>query len=143
MRWLIAAVCTALAFAAQAADIGEFKTVRGSVHVERDGQRLVATPGMTLRQHDTVVTGPDSAAGMTFLDNSRLSTGPDSVLQIERYRFDAKTQAGEFDASLRKGTLGVVSGTMVKHSPESMRVRTPSSIMGVRGTEFVVTLHGY
>jgi hypothetical protein len=27
---------------------------------------------------------------------------------------------------------------MVKQSPESMRVRTPSSIMGVRGTEFVV-----
>jgi hypothetical protein len=27
---------------------------------------------------------------------------------------------------------------MVKQSPESMRIRTPSSIMGVRGTEFVV-----
>jgi len=27
---------------------------------------------------------------------------------------------------------------MVKQSPDAMRVRTPSSIMGVRGTEFVV-----
>jgi hypothetical protein len=27
---------------------------------------------------------------------------------------------------------------MVRQSPESMRIRTPASIMGVRGTEFVV-----
>ena len=27
---------------------------------------------------------------------------------------------------------------MVKQAPESMRIRTPASIMGVRGTEFVV-----
>jgi hypothetical protein len=27
---------------------------------------------------------------------------------------------------------------MVKASPESMKIRTPSAIMGVRGTEFVV-----
>jgi hypothetical protein len=27
---------------------------------------------------------------------------------------------------------------MVKQSPESMKIRTPSAIMGVRGTEFVV-----
>jgi hypothetical protein len=27
---------------------------------------------------------------------------------------------------------------MVKQSPESMKIRTPSAVMGVRGTEFVV-----
>jgi hypothetical protein len=27
---------------------------------------------------------------------------------------------------------------MVKQTPEAMRIRTPSSILGVRGTEFVV-----
>jgi hypothetical protein len=27
---------------------------------------------------------------------------------------------------------------MVKQTPESMKIRTPSAIMGVRGTEFVV-----
>jgi hypothetical protein len=27
---------------------------------------------------------------------------------------------------------------MVKQSPDAMRVRTPSAIMGVRGTEFIV-----
>jgi hypothetical protein len=32
----------------------------------------------------------------------------------------------------------VVSGRIAKQSPESMTVRTPSIILGVRGTEFAV-----
>jgi len=52
--------------------------------------------------------------------------------------FDSTTHAGQFDTSLKRGSLAVVSGKIVKQSPEAMRVRTPSSIMGVRGTEFVV-----
>jgi hypothetical protein len=42
------------------------------------------------------------------------------------------------DASLEKGTLAVISGKLVKHTPGAMRIHTPSSIMGVRGTNFIV-----
>jgi hypothetical protein len=121
-----------------AGDVGQIKTMRGTVHVEREGQRLAAVPGMNVRQADNLVTGADGAVGVTFLDNSRLSLGPGSTLAIDRYTFDSTTHAGQFDASLKKGTLAVISGRMVKQSPDAMRVRTPSSVMGVRGTEFVV-----
>ena len=140
MRWTIAVAAALFALAAYANDIGQIKTVRGAVHVERDGQRLAATPGMNVRQSDTLVTGADGAVGVTFLDNSRVSTGPGSVLEIERYSFNSTTHAGEFDASLKQGSIAVVSGKMVKQTPGSMRVRTPYSVMGVRGTEFVVRL---
>ena len=76
--------------------------------------------------------------GVTFLDNSLVSTGPNSVFAIDSYAFDSTTHSGKFDGSLKKGTLAAVSGKMVKQAPESMRIRTPASIMGVRGTEFVV-----
>ena len=52
--------------------------------------------------------------------------------------FVSTTHAGEFEGNLRKGRLAAISGKMVKQSPESMKIRTPSAIMGVRGTEFVV-----
>jgi hypothetical protein len=138
MRWMMAVLATVFAAAAWAQDVGEIKTVKGAAHVEREGKKLPASAGMQLRQADTIVTGPDGAVGITFLDNSLFSAGPNSVLVINKYRFDTTTHAGEFDASLNKGSLAVVSGKMVKQSPESMRIRTPSSIMGVRGTEFVV-----
>jgi hypothetical protein len=139
MRWILGIAVAAFAAAAYAADdVGQIKTVRGTVHVERDGQRLAAVPGMPVRQADKLVTGVDGAVGVTFLDNSLLSAGPGSVLGIDRYSFNTTTHAGQFDASLQKGSLAVVSGKIVKQEPGAMRVRTPASVMGVRGTEFVV-----
>jgi hypothetical protein len=135
-----AAVASILAVAgtAWANDVGQVKTAKGTVHVERDGKRLPASVGMPIRQADALVTGADGSVGVTFSDNSLLSTGPNSVLVVDRYSFDSTTHAGRFDASLKKGTLAVVSGKMVKQSPDAMKVRTPAAIMGVRGTEFVV-----
>ena len=62
----------------------------------------------------------------------------ESALAIDRFVFNTTTNAGEFDSTLSKGTLAVISGKMVKQSPDAMRVHTPSAIMGVRGTEFIV-----
>jgi hypothetical protein len=39
---------------------------------------------------------------------------------------------------LQRGTLAVVSGRLAKQSSDAMTVRTPSAILGVRGTQFVV-----
>jgi hypothetical protein len=140
MRWIIALAAGALVFptAVLASDIGQIKTVKGAAHIERSGKKLPAAAGMQVRQADTVVTGADGTVGITFLDNSLFSAGPNSVLALDRYRFDSTTHAGEFEASLKKGSVAVVSGKMVKQSPESLRIRTPTGIMGARGTEFVV-----
>jgi len=141
MRWTIAVALAAFAAAAWGQDIGQVKVKTGTVHLEREGKRLPVEVGTPVRQADTLVTGADGTVGITFTDNSLLSAGPDSVLALDRYAFDTTTHAGQFDASLKKGTLAVVSGKMVKQSPDAMRVHTPSSIMGVRGTEFVVKVN--
>lgn len=138
MRWIMGLGVLAFAAAGYASEIGEVKTSRGSAHIERDGQRLPVTAGMQVRQSDTLVTGADGTVGITFLDNSLLSAGPNSVLAIDKYRFDSTTHSGELDASLKRGSLAVISGKMVKQSPDAMRIRTPASILGVRGTEFLV-----
>jgi hypothetical protein len=119
-------------------EVGEIKVAKGAVQVERQGQRLPASVGMAMRTSDVLVTGADGSAGVTFSDNSLVSVGPNSVFAIDKYHFDTTTYAGEFEGSLRKGRLAAVSGKMVKQTPESMKIRTPSSVMAVRGTEFVV-----
>jgi hypothetical protein len=135
--WIL--VCAlALAGPALANDIGQIKVAKGSVQVEREGKRVAAAVGMPVRTADVLVTGADGSAGVTFSDNSLVSVGPNSVFAIDRYQFDSTTHAGDFEGSLRKGKLAAVSGKMVKQSPESMKIRTPSSVMAVRGTEFVV-----
>jgi len=138
MRWTIAAFLFGFALTCWAEDAGEIKSASGAAFLERDGKRLPVKAGTPVRQSDTLVTGADGAVGVTFTDNSLLSIGPNSTLAIDSYAFDSTTHRGKFDASLRKGTLAVISGKIVKQSPDAMRVRTPASIMGVRGTEFAV-----
>jgi hypothetical protein len=121
-----------------AADVARIKSSSGSVHVERGGARLPAAVGTGLQASDTVVTGANGSVGITFTDSSRMAAGPDSTLVINRYAFDQATHAGVLDASLKRGTLAAVSGRLAKHSPEAVTVRTPTLILGVRGTEFLV-----
>jgi hypothetical protein len=128
----------ALAAPAFADDIGLVKVAKGSVHIQRGAEKLSVAVGMAVQPSDVIVTGRDGAAGITFSDNSLVSLGPDSVFAIDKYRFDSTTHVGEFEGNLRHGKLAAVSGKMVKQAPESMKIRTPSAIMGVRGTEFLV-----
>jgi len=134
------AVAAGLAGAACAEDIGQIKVSRGQVAVERMGAALPATVGMRLQASDTIRTGSDGSAGITMNDDSLLSTGPNSVLVLQRFALDPATSQGRFDAALDKGSLVVVSGRIAKQSPEAMTVRTPSAIIGVRGTEFAVSV---
>ena len=123
-----------------ASDIGQIKVSKGSVTIERGGQALAGAPGTRVQGSDVVRTGADGSVGITMTDSSLLSAGPNSVLVLDRYEFDSTTNQGHFDASLRQGTLAVVSGRLAKQSPDAMTLRTPSAILGVRGTEFVVTV---
>lgn len=143
MRSALIALTLPLVFAfgvavAAAQDAGQIKTSKGSAQIERAGQKLPATVGQIVQQGDAVSTGADGSVGITFRDNSLVSIGPDSVLVIDRFVFDSTTHQGNFDASLKQGTLAVVSGKLAKQSPDAMKVRTPAAVLGVRGTEFLV-----
>ena len=123
-----------------AVDIGQVKVVKGTVTVERSGQAVPAEAGTRLQTSDVVRTGSDGSVGITMTDNSLLSAGPNSVLALDRYDFDSTTNQGRFDASLRRGTLAVVSGRLAKQSPDAMTLHTPTAVLGVRGTGFVVSV---
>ncbi len=139
-RWSIVLAALALAATAGAEGIGQIKVAKGQVTIEREGKTLPAAVGTRLQPSDTVRTGADGSVGITMEDDSLLSAGPNSALKLDRYAFDPTTRQGQFDASLQKGSLAVISGRIAKQSPEAMKVRTPSSILGVRGTEFVVSV---
>jgi hypothetical protein len=128
-----------LALPASAAEIGQIKTSKGQVTVQREGQALPGAVGTRVQTADTIRTGADGTVGITMDDDSLLSVGPNSVLSLDRYAFDPTTNRGRFDASLNKGTLAVISGRIAKQSADAMTVRTPTAVLGVRGTEFVVS----
>ena len=143
-RWkpgLAAVLAAAWIPAVGAADIGQVKVAKGPVTIERAGQSLPATVGMRVQSSDVVKTGADASVGITMIDETLLSAGPNSILSLDRCEYDPVTSKGRFDTSLSTGSLAVVSGRIAKQSPESMTVRTPFAVLGVRGTEFAVSTH--
>ena len=135
---LLALVPLLVALPVLAAEIGQVKTATGSVVIERAGATTAAKPGVRIETSDVVRTGPDGSVGITMSDNALLSLGPNSVLALDSFAFDTTTYQGKFDATLTKGSLAVVSGKIAKQSPDAMKVRTPATVLGVRGTEFAV-----
>lgn len=139
LKMILVAGAMLPAFAALAADdAGHIKVVNGPVTLERGGQNMPAVPGARVQSSDTLRTGAGASVGVTMMDNTLVSAGPNSVLVIERYAFNSTTHQGQFDAGLRRGTLSVVSGKLAKQSPDAVRVITPTTVLGARGTEFHV-----
>lgn len=130
------AVPTAIVHAADPA--GMIKTSKGMVNIERDGRQLAATVGTTVAVRDRLVTGSDGAVGLTLRDNTLLSAGPNSVLDLNKFAFDTTTHAGTLDASIKKGTLSVISGKLAKANPDAVVFAARSTTLGVRGTEFII-----
>lgn len=136
---MLLAAADSLAQGVTAADaIGWVKTARGEVAVLRGGSRLPATVGMALARGDVIATGNDGTAGVTLADNSVLSAGPQSELALDEFTYDSARLKGSSLATLRKGTLSATSGDIARGTPGAMRVRTPTAVLAVRGTTFLV-----
>jgi len=140
MKVLSCAVIALLtSLAGQAAEpIGWVKRVSGSVWLDRAGQSQTVLPGMTLQVGDRLRTGADGMAGVTLADDSLLTAGHNSQLLINDFQFNTTTHEGGMLATLSKGSLHVVTGLIAKKAPEKVNFKTPSVVLGVRGTEFVV-----
>ena len=140
----IAAIALTLGGAAlaQAPRIGQVSEAAGTASLQRSGAPVAAKPGDPVYQGDVVETGADGRVVITFLDNSRFSTGPNSELALPQFQFDSGTQRGSMTAEIRHGTLAVTSGAITHTTPGALHIKTPTSILGVRGTTFGVEVTG-
>jgi len=140
-RMMIAAVTACLGLSVQmvaAAEIGQIKNISGQVFLLRNNAQQPAKAGDLVEQADVVTTGANGSVGITLIDNSRLSAGPNSRIELKQFRFNPTTQEGESVTEVKRGTLAIVSGQIAKRSPDAMKVQTPTTILGVRGTSFAV-----
>jgi hypothetical protein len=120
------------------AEIARVKSSTGAAAIERGASRLPAAPGLQLNPGDRLVTGKDGRISLSFIDNTRFSVGPNSRIAINEFVYDRTRQQGKFLTQVDRGSLGIVSGHIAKSGRDAMKVRTPNSLLGVRGTRFIV-----
>ena len=117
---------------------GTIKTSQGSAYIVRAGDKLPADPGEPVMVSDSIQTGSNGTVGITLMDDTRLTAGPDSTLELRRFVFDTTTHAGSLDASVKRGSLAVISGKIAKTNPENVSFSTSAVTLGVRGTRFII-----
>ena len=118
---------------------GTFKTVRGQVTIVGAGDaRRAAVVGGPLFPGERLLTGPDSVVALTLRDGTILTMDKESSLDLAAFDFNSTTHEGNLWVRVMRGTLRVVSGLIAKVQPENVRVTTPTAVIGVRGTDFIV-----
>ncbi len=145
-RWALIAIGLCWALLAPAAgqaaretepDAGRIVSARGETSLSRIGEVVAPAdrkPGV--RTGDRLRTGGNGRIEMLFADGMRMSLGPDTHLTITEYVLQGGQPLSWFD--LARGTLRTITGMIGKRDPQSFRLRTPTAVVGVRGTDFTV-----
>lgn len=123
---------------AHANPVGYVKTVTGEAWVITADQRVQAQPGTAISLGSQLKTMKTASLGVTFKDSTVMSFGPDTELTVDEFLYAPAQGQLKLGTSLGKGSLNYISGVIAKLKPEAVSVKTPSGIIGVRGTQFVV-----
>jgi hypothetical protein len=143
MRHRLLLLATTVAFAATVASAqpaGYIKNVAGQATVTSAAGTQAAAPGMALGAGDTLRTGADGSLGVVLRDNTVLSFGPATLFTLEDYQFEPAQGALKLGARVGQGSLHYVSGAIAKLRPQAVEIKTPTGVIGVRGTRFVVVV---
>jgi hypothetical protein len=138
---LLASALCAGAFA-QTPPAGMVKRVSGAVTLERGGALLPVSAGMAVLSGDRIVTGTPGTVGIVLADDTLLTAGADSRIVLDDVKFDTTTHEGNVFVRLMKGALHMVTGLIARQTPQNVKIETPTAVMGVRGTEFIVSTRG-
>ena len=112
--------------------VGIVGAISGTVKTET--RELKA--GDKIYLNETIYAGAGSGTQILLLDQSTFTVGEDSEVVMDTFVFDPATNDGKIVASVKQGSLKVISGLISKKNPDSLTVEVPEGTLGSRGTEF-------
>ena len=123
------------------ASIGNVDQIEGNGVVDRkDGDtNILLEEETSIEQFDTVKTG-NGKVGILFLDDTRVDVTQHSKLVIDEFVYDPNTKTGKLSLKAKLGTIRYASGQIAKNSRQDIKITTPTATIGVRGTDFTMTI---
>ena len=138
MRLFIILWC--LTFSSFAAGIiGDIILHTGNAVIEQDGEDVEAEKDLDIFSYNTVKTGKGKVA-IGFIDDTRVDVTEHSKLIIDEFVYDPNTKTGSLSLKAALGTIRYASGQIAKTSPTNVQIKTPTATIGVRGTDFTMTV---
>jgi hypothetical protein len=112
--------------------VGIVGAINGTVKTET--RTLKA--GDKIYLNETIYASEDSGTQILLLDQSTFTIGSESEVVMDTFIYDPETNDGKIVASVKQGSLKVISGLISKKNPDSLTVEVPEGTLGSRGTEF-------
>jgi len=112
--------------------VGIVGAVSGTVKTETRELK----PGDKIYLNETIYAAEGSGTQLLLLDQSTFTIGSDSEVVMDTFIYDPATNDGKIVASVKQGSLKVISGLISKKNPDSLTVEVPEGTLGSRGTEF-------
>lgn len=135
---IIISLCIAATDAAAA--VGKITEQTGPTEIQRNREVIPGAKDSGIETNDTVVTA-NSKVSINFEDNTMVKITEQSKLVIDSFVYDpAKADAGKVGLKLAMGTARFASGQIAKNNPQSVSIETPTATVGVRGTDFSMTV---
>lgn len=118
--------------------------VKGDVYVAQGKNTAHRVADQETLVSDTMVsTGDNGAALLKFEDGQIVTMQPSSTFQVREYRYDSRNiENSNIVFTMFKGGMRFVTGLVGKLKKQAFRLSTPNATIGIRGTEFMVTMSG-
>ena len=138
--WVAITLLLCIAATDALATVGKIVEQTGPTEIQRNKVSMPSEKDSTVEMNDAVVTA-NSKVGITFEDNSTVKITEQSKLVIDNFVYDpAKGDAGKVGLKLAMGTARFASGQIAKANPQAVNIETPTAQVGVRGTDFSMTV---
>ena len=125
------------AYAQKAGDVIEQK---GNTDIERGKDKFEQIEkDFDVNSMDTVRTR-DGVTAIQFIDETRVDVTENSKLVIDSFVYDPNKKTGALSFEAAFGTVRYASGQIAKNSRRNVKIKTPTATIGVRGTDFSMTV---
>ena len=112
----------------------------GDVQLRRGDSLSRLAKGAELDGGDVVLTGTEGRAQIRFTDGGLVALYPDSQFTVTRYADGAGTGEDHFVVNLLRGGMRALTGLIGKRNPASYKVITPTAVVGIRGSAFMLAI---
>ena len=120
-------------------DIGAVDRAVGWRQVVRETKELEPNKGFDVISNDDLRTG-DGRMQVRFVDDSKLRMTEHTRIVIDNVVFDKDPSKSDLAMTFAQGTARFISGGLGKVDKENIRLKTPTATIGIRGTDFTVTV---
>ncbi|WP_156372044.1 FecR domain-containing protein [Acidovorax sp. Leaf78] len=120
---------------------GLVQFVAGDVQLRRGAAQAPVAKGAEVESGDVVVTGAAGRAQIRFSDGGLVALYPDSQFTVTRYADAGNAAEDHFAVDLLRGGMRAITGLIGKRDPRNYRVTTPTAVVGIRGSAFLIAFN--